>query len=178
MNKNVGVWILCEDRQQQVFIRHFLISVGYNRRKIRTLALPAGKQCGFQFVQNKFDKELETLRSTHPATLLVVMLDQDGHPKRLKDLQESRDQLKEWFESHPDHRVWIFAPNRTIETWIEAIEREQEISEEDKIRHLLKETQCRFAVKKLVEWCNQGNLPPIMPPSLKVACSEYKTQSQ
>jgi hypothetical protein len=38
--------ILCEDQQQEVFIRHFLMKKGYSQRQMRIERCPSGKQAG------------------------------------------------------------------------------------------------------------------------------------
>ncbi|WP_013322337.1 hypothetical protein [Gloeothece verrucosa] len=42
--RKVDVTILCEDLQQQVFARYFLIKRGFDAKKIRLLSLPDGQR--------------------------------------------------------------------------------------------------------------------------------------
>jgi hypothetical protein len=49
--RKVAMVILCEDRQQEVFARHYLIQCGVPRAKIRTNICPKGKQAGDQYVR-------------------------------------------------------------------------------------------------------------------------------
>jgi len=53
--RKIQVIILCEDRQQEVFARHFLIKKsGFGPREIRVLPLPNGKQSGEQYVRETY----------------------------------------------------------------------------------------------------------------------------
>ncbi len=58
MNKPSEVIVLAEDRRQQNFARGYLKSWGYEKRKVRFLALPAGRGAGEQYVRGRFPDEL------------------------------------------------------------------------------------------------------------------------
>jgi hypothetical protein len=51
--------ILCEDTQLECFIRRFLVKRNWDRRRIRTETLLAGKGSGLVWVRERFVKELK-----------------------------------------------------------------------------------------------------------------------
>jgi len=63
MSKYTQVVILCEDRQQEVFARHFLINCGIDRRRIRVNVAPKGIGSGEQYVRKNYPIEVKIHRS-------------------------------------------------------------------------------------------------------------------
>ena len=83
--------ILCEDRQQEVFTRHFLTSCGVRPRRIRINISPKGHGSAEQYVRHEYPKEVKLYRSksSHLAIGLAVMIDADTMPvdKRIAQLE-------------------------------------------------------------------------------------------
>src|SRR6266542_1827316 len=84
--------ILCEDLQQDAFIRRFLFKRGFRRHQMRSKICPKGKQAGEQYERERYPDELKALRSrsAYAATALIVMIDADvssveGIVRRLDD---------------------------------------------------------------------------------------------
>ena len=57
MSRRVQIVLLCEDQQQQAFMRRFLVRTGWETRNIRVEMAPRGR-CSAEFVRNRFPKEL------------------------------------------------------------------------------------------------------------------------
>lgn len=55
--RRVQIVILCEDRQQEVFARHFLKKRGFTGR-VDPKICPSGSQSGEQYVRTEYPKEL------------------------------------------------------------------------------------------------------------------------
>jgi hypothetical protein len=168
--------ILCEDVQQEVFIRHFLLKKGYSQRQMRIERCPAGKQAGEQFVREKYPAELKALRqrTARAGTSLLVMLDAD---KRSVDATAKRldaicsEQGVAPREQNDNAAVLI--PRRNIETWIHFLDGET-VDEETEYKKLRWESDCKPGVKRLFEVCSKGECPVDFPDSLKIACGEYQ----
>ena len=58
--------ILCEDRQQEVFARHFLVSCDVHPRRIRINISPKGQGSGEQYVRQEYPREVKLYRSKSP----------------------------------------------------------------------------------------------------------------
>jgi hypothetical protein len=57
-HSGMQIIVLCEDRQQEVFARYFLVKRGFNPRKITYLPIPKGTQSGEQYVRERYPKEV------------------------------------------------------------------------------------------------------------------------
>lgn len=119
--RRVEVVILCEDRQQEVFARYFLVSRGFEPRRMRPIISPSGAQSAEQFVRERFSREVRAYRSKRNqiGICLVVLIDAD-----LKTLAERLGQLESKLQEdglsprRADDKIGIFIPMRNIETWI------------------------------------------------------------
>ena len=63
MSRRVRIVVLCEDKQQEVFIRRFLIAMGWCKHRMRFEKAPAGRGAAEQFVRTRFPRELKAYRS-------------------------------------------------------------------------------------------------------------------
>ena len=168
--------ILCEDQQQEVFIRHFLSKKGYGPRQMRIERCPAGKQAGEQFVRERYPTELKALRqrTAKAGTSLLVMMDADtstvnDEVKRLDAVcREQGVAIR-----RPGEKVVMLIPRRNIETWIHFLNGES-VDEETEYRKLRFESDCKPGVNRLYEMCSKGECPTDFPDSLKAACDEYQ----
>ena len=81
--------VLCEDKQQEVFVCRFLKP--RTNHPIRIVSAPAGEGSGEQFVREQYPRELRALRAATVNAVLVVMLDADttDPTKRLRQLDAS-----------------------------------------------------------------------------------------
>jgi hypothetical protein len=77
--RQATVNILCEDLQQQVFARSFLIKHGFEPGQIRLVPLPDGQGSGEQYVRKLYLEEVKAQRSmsTYRSVSLVVIIDAD-----------------------------------------------------------------------------------------------------
>lgn len=93
--RRVQIVILCEDRQQEVFARHFLKKRGFTGL-FRTKICPPGSQSGEQYVRSQYPVEVKAYRQNRNrvSIALVVLIDADtGTPQdRLNQLASILDQ--------------------------------------------------------------------------------------
>lgn len=165
-SRNVSVIILCEDTQQDVFVRQWLESKGLNSRKFRVLKNPLGRGSGEQFVRSRYPIEVEELRRVgtySPVGLsLIVMIDAD-----LFTVQQRHDELDRKLEEallNPrgnDERIAILVPKRNVETWIHYMSGPT-VNETDIYPKLGKPNDCKVYVKGFIE-------RPLTPEQLNVA---------
>jgi hypothetical protein len=173
--RKVAMVILCEDRQQEVFARHYLIQCGVPRTKIRTNICPKGKQAGDQYVREQYPLEVKAHRSksSYLSIGLTVVIDadtltvQERHRQLDEALQGSSQQGRQ-----DEERIGIFAPKRNIETWIQYL-KGTNVNEETAYEKLQCESFCKPLVEDLVRKCAKG-LESDAPNSLQQACPELK----
>ncbi|HEY88453.1 MAG TPA: hypothetical protein G4N98_01790 [Thermoflexia bacterium] len=165
--------ILCEDRQQEVFARHFLVTCGINRRRIRSLVAPRGLGSGEQYVRQHYPAEVRTYRAKrhHLQIALVVLIDADTYPvtERLRQLEEEL-QHADLQKRGNGEQIGLFIPKRNIETWIHYLQGET-VNEIETYAKLTREGDCKPAVAKLAKNRRQP-LPQDAPNALQRACSE------
>ena len=175
--RRVQIILLCEDKQQLVFARHFLEKRGFNKRSIIPL-IPTVAQSGEQFLRESYVSEVKKYRQkcNHLAIALIVMTDADK-----LSVQQRLDQLSSVLRDNnlPDRQkeeaVALFIPKRNIETWIGYLAGEN-VNEEDKKTYnkLLKESDCKPSVEILSEHCQLQEKLENAPDSLNIACEEFK----
>jgi hypothetical protein len=167
--------ILCEDKQQQTFVRRFLKGVGFEDHKLRFHPLPGGKGAGEQYVRKQYPIEVKSYRQKAPKRVvgLLVVIDAD-----LKSLEERHKQLndelmaKNLAKRQEDERIPILIPKRNIETWIHYLWGE-EVNEVDVYPKLDEESDCWDAVDQLLSYY-YGDLPNNCLPSLQEGVKELK----
>ncbi|NET62097.1 MAG: hypothetical protein F6K47_40095 [Symploca sp. SIO2E6] len=174
--RRVQIVILCEDRQQEVFARHFLTKRGF-RGLFRPKICPPGSQSGEQYVRAQYLREVKAYRQNrHRVSIgLVVLIDADKLtlPDRLNQLA---DILRKDSQPNrqPDEAIAIFVPKRNIETWIHYLQGET-VNEIQKYAKFEKdEASCKPDVENLAEQCRSQNLPEDAPESLQAACGELQ----
>lgn len=174
--RRVQIVILCEDRQQEVFARHFLEKRGFSGL-FRTKVCPSGSQSGEQYVRTQYPVEVKAYRQNRNRVSigLVVLIDAD-----IKTFQERLNQLAcalsedSQQERQSDEAIAIFVPKRNIETWIHYLQ-EETVNEEDEYSKFDKnESFCKPYVEKLADQCRSQKLPENAPASLQTACSELQ----
>ena len=127
MGDYTQVVILCEDRQQEVFARHFLVTCGVDRHRIYVRVSPFGRGAAEQYVRDQYPAEVREYRArrNHLNIALAVMLDADigNVVERLQELENSLSQMS-LPQRQPDEKIGIFVPKRNIETWIHYLQGE------------------------------------------------------
>ena len=174
---SVEVVILCEDRQQEVFIRRFLQRRGRERGQFRALISPAGRGSGEQWVRERFPRELKAHRSQRArrANWLLVATDADARTveERLHSFAKVCQDADVPFRGGQE-KVLFIVPRRNIETWF-AYLRGQTVNESDTCPRHECENDCRHEVERLDEMCRRQRLEPVPPPpSLATPCDEFR----
>ena len=172
--RRVQIVILCEDRQQEVFARHFLKKRGFTGR-VDPKICPAGSQSGEQYVRTEYPKEVKAYRQNRNRVSigLVVLIDADTDA-----LQERLNQLAQALSEdsqqnrQPDEAIAIFIPKRNIETWIHYLQGETANEVEEYAKFPKDEAACKPYVENLADQCRSQNLPENAPESLQTACGE------
>ncbi|MTJ10298.1 MULTISPECIES: hypothetical protein [unclassified Anabaena] len=170
--RRLQITILCEDKQQEIFARHFLKTRGFTGNIKPKICLEGA---GEQFVRDNYPKEVKAYRSkNYRSGMLIVLIDADKKTveERLQQLDdaliENSQQLRQ-----PSEAIAVFVPKRNIETWIHYLQGEN-IDEEKEYTKLKKQSDCKPYVEQLVNQCYQGNLDDNAPASLKAACGELQ----
>jgi len=174
MSRYSEIVILCEDRQQEVFVRHFLVSCGIHRHRIRVRPHPQGRGAAEQYVREQYPLEVREYRRRRQRLNIgiVVMIDADA-----RSVSERFDELEdELIRVSPpgrqaNERIGLFIPRRNIETWIHYLQGElvNEIDEYPKFSG--NEAACRPHVAELAERRHEP-LRENAPASLRTACDE------
>ena len=170
--KPAQVIVLCEDKQQQVFVRRFMKP--RTNHPIRVISAPAGGGAAEQFVREQYPQQLRALRAAAVNAVLVVMIDGDRRysTERIRQLDESCRLLDVTPRTAMD-RVIILVPKRNIETWL-AYLNGATVDETTSYPKLEKPGQCKSHVRQLSDMCGRQELRAPAPPSLTAACVEYR----
>lgn len=175
MSRTVNVVVLCEDRQQEAFLRRFLKRAGTTYRVLRVEVSPKGRGSGEQFVRERFAKELAYYRSrqhcVQQALIVMIDADRDSVPDRIEQLERAVEQHGQK-RRQPNEHVAIFSPARNIETWFAYLDG-LNVDEQQEYPRLERERDCQRHVEVLFQMCQQGRLREPAPPSLEAACTEY-----
>ncbi|MEQ9486288.1 hypothetical protein [Coleofasciculus sp. F4-SAH-05] len=174
--RRVQIVILCEDRQQEVFARHFLRERGFNGI-FRSKICPPGRQSGEQYVRTQYPVEVKAYRQNRNRVSigLVVLIDADtgGLQERLNQLEFALSEDAQQ-NRQPDDAIAIFIPKRNIETWIHFLQGETVDEETEYAKYQKNEAACKPSVENLAEQCRSQNLPDNAPASLQAACGELQ----
>lgn len=167
--------ILCEDRQQDSFIRRFLKKAhGLQPHSIRTVINPAGKGSGEQFVRKEYPHQLQSIRQRHANTILIVATDADISETTTIINKLNNACTKSEIEPATDIDNVVFViPKRNIETWISFLNGNS-VNEDSVYGKLPYESECQPAVNTLHNMCKSGNTPDDFPESLIATCREYR----
>jgi hypothetical protein len=169
--RRVQIIILCEDRQQEVFARHFLKQRGFTGT-FRSNICPQGSQSGEQYVRTQYPLEVKAYRQNRNRVSigLVVVIDADTNTllNRINQLSETIEE-----DRQPNEAIAIFVPKRNIETWIHYLDGNS-VDEDKSYPKLLKEGYCKPAAAVLVEQCRSQNVAEDIPETLRLACEEFQ----
>ena len=184
------VTILCEDIDQERFIREYLICRGWDKRKIKDFGNAKGqtiKNNNASIVRYYPDLIRSYRQRKYRNIAVVVMTDDDTKTLSYKmrsfhkALDETTGNLNQ-DTRRSDDKVAIFVPARNIETWFRYINsypsgqecdeitdyKDKTMSKEEKIE--LAERSARILAREI---CPQG-VDAIALPSLRYACSELQ----
>lgn len=174
--EGVQVVILCEDQQQECFIRRFLILRKCESHELYVRKPRAGRGSAEQFVREEFPRELKAYRSrsTRRAICLIVCVDADN----LSIEERTNSFVKACTEAgvsprRKGEKVCFVVPKRNIETWL-AYLRGESVDEQGTYRKYSCPSDCQADVKPLDDMCRQQKLRSGAPPSLARACEEFK----
>ena len=171
--KPAQVIVLCEDKQQQAFVRRFMKP--RTNHPIRVVSAPPGKGSGEQFVREQYPKQLRALRAAAVNAVLIVMIDGDpaaGPTERSEQLDASCRQF-DIPPQRPGEPVALLVPKRNIETWL-AYLAGTTVNETDDYPKLDRPSDCKTHVRTLSDMCSRRRLRQPAPPSLVAACDEFR----
>ncbi len=178
--RRVGLVILCEDRQQEVFCRKLIKEMNWNlRRHPRIEIAPRGKGSAKKFVLQEYPNELAEYRSKRNkvSSKLLVVIDGDelGVTKTLNNLSESCE--NESIEPRQNgENVAIFVPTWNIETWLAYLSGQTVDEGNKRYPRLEKPGDCQVHARTLAEMCRNSELREPAPESLRTACEEYRVR--
>lgn len=177
IKRRVRVVFLCEDKQQEYFLRHFFVEMGWPKRELYFETGPSGKGAASGWVIQNFPTQLQAYRQrkNKAASALVVMVDADTRSVgyRIKELESSCEQGISF--RGPEEAVAIAVPKRNIETWIAFLKGDNvDETQNYKPQGNKEESECRPFVSNLAGYCKKQVLPTNAPASLHAACKEYR----
>ena len=173
VSKEYHYVILCEDKQMQTFVTHFLRDQDVERHHIRTIPMPGSKGSGEQFVRDHLDAELKELRRrSYNRNALIVLTDADNLSVEGR-IQALQKEVSEYAISKMnDVLLWI--PKRHIETWIYYLRDEKNVDEETRYDHHVM-LKCKEESKKLSKMFQDEESEYEYLPSLLRAKEAYQT---
>jgi hypothetical protein len=113
--------LLFEDRKSQRFVVQLLVSLGYDKRKLRTRVAPSGKGAGEQWVRMQYSAEVKALRAKNYQRDLFLLAMCDGDKVGVEARKAEFDAaLREHGMStrDPTERIATPVPTWSIETWL------------------------------------------------------------
>lgn len=183
------VTILCEDIDQERFIREYLICQGLDDRKIKDFGNPKGrtiKNNNASIVKHYPDIIKSYRKRKYRNIAVVVMIDADEYSlfDKMRSLHIALDETAGNLNQDPrlpNEKVAIFIPARNIETWFYYINNDMEGQEcneitdyKDKMSKEERIELAKISARKLAtEICPQG-VDGIALPSLRYACRELQ----
>lgn len=172
--RRVNVVLLCEDVQQEAFVRRFLKAQKVEVGDLRVEKCSAGS--AEQFVRQRYPEELAALRRRHARSLLIVVLDGDalGVRQRKEDLAAAC--LAAGIEDRPlDGSVTVLVPTWNVESWLAYLGGERVDESRGDYPRLARPGDCQQQVVALAAMCAERHLRPPAPASLVDACTEYRS---
>ena len=167
--------VLCEDKQQETFMRRTLKGLGFRNHEMYFVPEPDGRGSGEQFVRKSYAREVKAYRAhPHKTAGVLVLIDADTKslPERHVQLEK---ELKDaaLIQRQPTENIPILIPKRNIETWISYL-LGNSVNEADVYPKLKEESDCWPGVDKLVNYYKANSLPSDSPPSLQEGVGELK----
>jgi hypothetical protein len=173
-----AVIVLCEDRQQEVFIRPWLLSRGIRARDITVREIPAGRGSGEVHVRDRYPSEIKALRQVNSYSevgrVLVTVIDADTFSVQQRHNILDRSLTQAGLERRSaEEKIAVLVPKRNIETWIHHL-RGEIVNETDIYRRLDKPSECKADVARFVAEPSNSPLKENAPPSLQLALAEME----
>lgn len=181
------VTILCEDIDQERFIREYLICRGLEDRKIKDYGNPKGRviENNNALIVKHYPDLMKSHRRRKYRNLAVVVMidaDEDSLSDKMRSLHKALDEAAGNLNKDtrlPNEKVAIFAPARNIETWFYYIMEGQECNELTKYKddNMSAEERIKLAksaAKKLAREIYPQGVDRIALPSLRYACRELQ----
>lgn len=184
------VTILCEDIDQERFIRQYLICRGLEEHKIKDFGNPKGRviENNNASIVEHYPALIKSYRRRKYRNIAVVVMihaDEDSLSDKMRSLHRQLDQAAGNLNNDTrlrDEKVAIFVPARNIETWFYYINNNMEGQECNEITDYKDKKMsagerielAKSAAQKLAkEICPQG-ADRITLPSLRYACTELQ----
>lgn len=184
------VTILCEDIDQERFIREYLICRGWDDRKIKALGNPKGRTIknNNALIVKRYPELIKSYRSRNYRNIAVVVMidaDEDSLYDKMRSLHIALDETAGNLNQDPrspNEKIAIFVPARNIETWFYYINRyleDQECNELTDYKNKAMSTKERIQLAErsarilATEICPLG-VDQIDLPSLRYACRELQ----
>jgi hypothetical protein len=170
------VIILCEDTQQEVFVRHWLRGKGFQKFRINKSRLAQGS--GEHYVRTQYSFEVRELRRNNSyspvGSALVVVIDADILPvaQRMEQLETELTSQAQARRQDTD-AITVLIPKRNIETWIHYL-RGQAVDEVTLYPKLRKANECAPDVRRLANASSDSDVLNQAPPSLQRGVEEMK----
>lgn len=181
MSRPAEIVLVCEDQQQETFVRRFLkrhlrYEARELSRRLRVEKAQAGRGAADQFVLERFPREVAAYRRQggKRQTRLLVMIDGDsfGVERRTQHLATACRQKQ--IEPRKDtEQIVVLVPTWNIETWLYWLGGHDVDEAKKDYPRLQKESDCQPRVNELATMCQSGKLRDRAPPSLVAACSEF-----
>jgi len=150
-----NIIILAEDQEHQSLVYRYLLRAGHNDRGFRKIPLPGNRQCGSQYVREKFPEQVRECRGTlgrRTSCLLVVITDADN----LTPAQREETLLGQCRVVATEPIV-ILIPKWQVETWIKCALGQVVLEDDrDSDRPPVDSHQIRRAAETIFEWARPG----------------------
>lgn len=167
--------ILCEDNDQEYFIRRILKIFGVGNREMNFQIKGKGAGAGDSAVIRSFPSELkywESRKNHSKSNILIAIFDADviGVDQKINLL---RKELND--RALPDEDgVGVFIPARNIESWLHFLTGAAVDEKVDYKKKHSKIEKCLSEIKAFAQKCKTRQKMDNMPPSLAVACKEFE----
>lgn len=173
----VGVYVVCEDKQQEDFIKYFLMEYyGWKRslisRKVAFSPYPRGRGAGVQHVINEYRKARGSLPHN---VILVGVVDTDKPQKTVSNREQELNTVGgQYRHRSPNDRYINVIPKRNIETWMycAAGNAVDEVTDYKNKMKNVSSDDYKHLIKVLVDAYRSEECPADWPPSLKGMKSE------
>ena len=181
MSRPAEIVLLCEDRQQETFVRRFLKRYSGPRarevsRRLRVKMAHAGYGAADQYVVERFPREVAAYREQagKRETRLLVMIDGDsgGVGQRMQQFDQAcQDHRIEPRKN--SERILVLVPTWNIETWLSWLDGHEVDETRKDYPKLARPSDCQPRVNELVAMCRSGKLRQPAPSSLVASCAEF-----
>jgi hypothetical protein len=171
--RRAEIAVLCEDLQSHMFFKYLLRA--YGRRYYVRNDYPAGRGCGFQYIQENYADMVAARRRAPGSRALLVHMDADE--KRVSDRLQTLAAALEQAGAAPrgkDEPVALIVPKRCIEAWIWYLRGEKAGEEEADWPSLRRPSKCKPESRRLADMLRQHQQwPADAPDSLNQARPEF-----